>query len=734
MTNPVKSGYAFGECILDVSERRLLRRGVEVPLTPKIFDTLVLLVEKAGHLVEKDEFMARLWPGTFVGDDALARNISILRKALGGSRDSQGIIVTVPTRGYRFEASVRETVADGQATSADVGGGTEDSRVAAGFSVSSEMGAHSTGTQAAAGTEANGLRGAFAHRSSRGLLAFIALALVLGAVAGVTTFWLLSTPALPKVTGLEQLTHSGRVDPWPRLVTDGTSIYFLERQGDHWNLMRTSVAGGESQVLPTPARNAVVLDVSPDRTNLLIGSFEERETRMPLWIWPVSGGAFRRVGDVAAYGALWHPNGREIVYSEDDGLYICDADGTNTREFVATGGQVDLAGWSWSPDGAKLRFATGAESWEVDAEGKVLRRLPRSSGNVQNEFVGAWSRDARYFFVDRTVEVYRRDIWAIQEEKMSFPPARHSAVRLTNGPISYDGMTPSKDGHKLFVVGVPAHGDVARYDRKTGQATSLLAGVCVGNHVYSQDGQWIACSSANQAILRMRPDGSDRLVLAAPSLMGDHLKWSPDAKQVAFTGKTDASHSAIFAVPVSGGAPGRLFAEDVDQADAGWSPDGKLIAFARGEPESSSVSIWVLNLHTRQISPLPGGERMRCPVWSPDGRLLAATTVDWHKLMLYDFRTHHWRELAEATVLNGGGMSWSPDGKFLYFQDLLGKNEAVKRIRMDNRKIEVAGSFEVLLRNGVQRVAMTGLAPDGALIVDVDRGGSDIYSLTLDLP
>src|SRR5215813_2602237 len=103
--------WEFGPFRLDETERLLLREGEPVGLTPKVFDTLVALIERNGRLVEKDELMARLWPDTFVDDGALTRNISDLRKALGGER----YIETVPKRGYRFVAPVREVGDDGAA-------------------------------------------------------------------------------------------------------------------------------------------------------------------------------------------------------------------------------------------------------------------------------------------------------------------------------------------------------------------------------------------------------------------------------------------------------------------------------------------------------------------------------------------------------------------------------------------------------------------------------------------
>jgi len=99
--------YEFGPFRLDAKERLLLRDREIVPLTPKAFDVLLALVENSGHLLEKDKLMQRLWPDSFVEEGSLAQNVSLLRKALGES-DSQRFIETVPRRGYRFVAGVRE--------------------------------------------------------------------------------------------------------------------------------------------------------------------------------------------------------------------------------------------------------------------------------------------------------------------------------------------------------------------------------------------------------------------------------------------------------------------------------------------------------------------------------------------------------------------------------------------------------------------------------------------------
>lgn len=124
-----KHFYEFGPFRIDTGERVLLRRPDTrspaadtrhltadtrqppwrpVPLTPKAFDTLLVLVENRGHILEKDQLMQRIWPDTFVEEANLANNISLLRKILGESEAEQTYIETIPKRGYRFSAAVRE--------------------------------------------------------------------------------------------------------------------------------------------------------------------------------------------------------------------------------------------------------------------------------------------------------------------------------------------------------------------------------------------------------------------------------------------------------------------------------------------------------------------------------------------------------------------------------------------------------------------------------------------------
>jgi DNA-binding winged helix-turn-helix (wHTH) protein/TolB-like protein/Flp pilus assembly protein TadD len=108
MGTSLKHLYEFGSFQLDPPERLLLCDGHPIPMTPKAFDLLVVLVERSGHLVEKDELLKAVWPGSFVEEGNLSVTVSALRKALNDDRGLHKYIETVSKRGYRFVADVRE--------------------------------------------------------------------------------------------------------------------------------------------------------------------------------------------------------------------------------------------------------------------------------------------------------------------------------------------------------------------------------------------------------------------------------------------------------------------------------------------------------------------------------------------------------------------------------------------------------------------------------------------------
>jgi DNA-binding winged helix-turn-helix (wHTH) protein len=116
MSGHLTAFYEFGPFRLNVRERSLLREGEQVPLTPRTFETLLVLVRNRDRVVDKQELMDILWPDSEVEENNLSQSISAVRKALGERTGEQKYIKTITRRGYRFVATVREVRADSTST------------------------------------------------------------------------------------------------------------------------------------------------------------------------------------------------------------------------------------------------------------------------------------------------------------------------------------------------------------------------------------------------------------------------------------------------------------------------------------------------------------------------------------------------------------------------------------------------------------------------------------------
>ena len=104
---PESSIYEFDAFCVDSGKRLLLRDDEIIALTPKVFETLLYLVNHNGKVLEKDELMSAIWPDTIVEENNLNKNISVLRQVLGENPGAHRFIVTVPGKGYKFVADVR---------------------------------------------------------------------------------------------------------------------------------------------------------------------------------------------------------------------------------------------------------------------------------------------------------------------------------------------------------------------------------------------------------------------------------------------------------------------------------------------------------------------------------------------------------------------------------------------------------------------------------------------------
>jgi eukaryotic-like serine/threonine-protein kinase len=557
----------------------------------------------------------------------------------------------------------------------------------------------------------------------------------------VLAFYMTRPIRPPKIVGSTQVTH----DSLPKMtgslvfpiVTDGSRIYFTEGHV-HPIAAQVPVEGGEVVPLASSLRDVELLDLSPKRSELLvITAAVYGPPDAPLWILPTMGASPRRLGDLLAHDAAWSPDGEQIVYARGSDLYVAKNDGSASRKLVSVPGVPYRP--RWSPDGSCLRFAlqdpktNSIALWGVLADGSQLRPLLPGWNNPPAESGGNWTPDGKYF-VFQSQRNRRSDIWALREDRSFFGKSNGLPVQLTTGPLSFGSPVPSKDGKKLFVVGVQPRGELARFDAKSGHFLPYLSGISAEGVSFSRNGQWVAYVAFPEgALWRSKVDGSERLQLTYPPMLAGIPRWSPNGMQIAFQGWTPGKPWKIYLVAAEGGSVQQVTKGELDDVDPNWSADGASLVFSGlcCEP-GRTFKVYLLDLKTRQVTTLPGSDGFYTARWSPNGRYIDAATSDTQKLMLFDFSTHEWRELAKVSV---GYNNWSRDGRYIYFNNLASENGAsIERVRISDGKVEQVVSLKGLRLAIGNFGAWTGLGPDDSPLILRDTSSQEIYALDWEAP
>ena len=266
----------------------------------------------------------------------------------------------------------------------------------------------------------------------------------------------------------------------------------------------------------------------------------------------------------------------------------------------------------WSPDGGLIRFTvldsktrTG-RLWQIDADGNHLHTL--LSDGLVNECCGSWTPDGRYFVYQSTRNGVA-GVWAIREKTAFWERVSGAPVRLTGGEMNAYSPTPSKDGKRIFFVGVLPRGEVLRLDTKSGHFVPFLPGLSGEGLSYTRDGQSMAYVSYPAGILwQSKADGSDRRQLTFPPMACGLPRWSPDGQRIAFSARTPGKPWKIYVIGSQGGSPEELIASDAEELDPTWSADGKSLVFgesAESARASKKNAIHLLDLKTRQVQDVP---------------------------------------------------------------------------------------------------------------------------------
>ncbi len=423
-------------------------------------------------------------------------------------------------------------------------------------------------------------------------------------------------------------------------------------------------------------------------------------------------------------------------------LYRAKIDGTESTKIASfTAGEIPF--WPrWSPDGSRLRFTVhthdkGYSLWEVAADGRNLRPLLSGWNNPPSECCGSWTPDGKYF-VFQSQQGQTGNVWAIREAGGLLRKLSHRPVQLTSGPTLTAYPLPSSDGKKIFVIAAHLRGELVHYDSGSHQFTPYLSGISATGVSFSRDGKWMTYSPYPEGGLwRSKVDGTERLQLAFPSqfVYVGLTSWSPDGARIAFMGLGRTKPSNVYLVPAAGGTPETPLHGDRDAAWPNWSPDGKSLLFGRvpweEKPGVGPMDLEILDLSTHTISKVPGSEDLWDSRWSPDGRYILAKPRAGDRLMLFDFKSQKWTEVAKINVSWPG---WSRKGDYIYLNGTPSSGQAgIFRVRISDRKLEQVVSLTDFHQAPAPGNWM-GLAPDDSPLLFRDAGTQDIYALDWDAP
>jgi Tol biopolymer transport system component/DNA-binding winged helix-turn-helix (wHTH) protein len=701
--------YEFGPFRVSIAERVVTKGQQVIPLTPKAFDTLVVLVRNSGHVVEKDELLKEVWPDTFVEEGVLAVNVAAIRKALSDGDEGRSYIETVPRRGYRFVGEVQTL-------------GKMDERGAAVNDVSK-------------------------RKKSLTRPWALAAALLAPALAGIGWYLSLSPSIpIPEPSSPVPLTSYPGTELSPTFSPDGTQVAF-SWDGEHQDNF-------DIYVKPVDRVNAHRLTRDPARDMSPPWSPDGRYIAFAregaVFLIPPTVGAERKVADVGAADLEWTRDSKSlIVTGTSRKLLSLSVDTGQTKELTSPPSETDPAFLDFkvavSPDGLKVAFVRSQTSSTGDlylmpVTGGELRRLTQNESQIYGV---TWTADGLEIVYSSQGRLLRRST----EARPDSPSERVQGVDPTRA------LAP--------VISRPAAGSPVRlaYERmvldtniwvKDTQDPSAPARKSIwstrfdDSPQFSPDGSQIAFTSSSSSdvaqIWVANNDGSNPLQLTSFSAgLTTSPRWSPDGSRIVFSSMQNNNRD-LYSVSPDGSSLGRLTEESSEEGRPSWSRDGRWIyCYSK---RTGTQEIWKI--------PAEGGKAVQVTVGggheafeSPDGKLLyyedygitglrSLSTENSSgprkgTLVLSAVRPGYWA-VAERGIYFVQLDDWSPTAQFMYYAFVVGATSAPQPIKFydfQSRRVTQIGAIQKGLIRHNPGFSVTW---DGRTIAwsQVDQGETDL--------
>ncbi len=609
--------YEFGAFRLDAAEYSLSRDGQIVPLTPKVFDTLLVLVENSGHVVDKEELYKRVWQEAFVEETNLTKNISILRKILTEGDRETTFIETVPKRGYRFVVPVLQSNGNGSKPVT-----TETTEVDIAPPMSSA--------------------GSFVSRIKTHKYVFASvLGVVALLIAGVVGFYKF---AFQKKTGVSfasaqitRLTSSGNVIK-AALSADGKWLAYVEGDGVYQSLWLKQVAvpTSSTQIIAPAAAGYTGVTISPDGNYVYYTMVERGGGTGTVYQIPVLGGPAKKLFK-GIYGPVaFSPDGKQIAYyywiNDEDRLMVANKDGTGQRQLVSRRENEFLvytfSAPSWSPDSKNILATVGTFTPEqamtvavVSPENGAITHFSKQKFKRIDDI--AWLSDGRGILISATDQfgptgpLTSNKIW-----QMSYPSG--NSKKITNDLNSYSNMSLTADSNSLAAVQTETLGNLwIASMNQLGSSSPITSGTHLALYPsWAPDGKVVYAlnSGGNFELYLHDPREGTSKQLTAHSGNNTYPAVSPDGRYVVFS--SDRSGAlCLWRIDIDGSNPKQL--TNQTSHTPSFAPDGRTIVYISQNNMSTLSTVSIDGGETRQLTK----GMATSPVFSPDGtRILCLYT------------------------------------------------------------------------------------------------------------
>ncbi|MEP6704048.1 MAG: winged helix-turn-helix domain-containing protein [Acidobacteriota bacterium] len=595
--------FEFGEFRLDVAEKSLHRGGAPVPLTPKVFDTLQILVAKAGSLVDKETLMSSIWTGRFVEESNLTHNIKVLRKALGDSAASPRFIETVPRRGYRFIAGVRN--------------GSERLYTPPHVDHPAEINNRSTP------------------------YVFVGLAVVLLLLIFAARFVWFRDGKPPRVAGTpDRITNSGKISI-AAVSPDGKGLVYAQKEKGGESLWKMQFADGQlSQILPAEPVEFVGLAINPSSDFVYYSTFSQNAVSSSAFRVPTTGGTPEPLPVESDVSVSFSPDGSRFAYTESHSailqtsMKIANADGTNIRELlIAVGEKRSLPTFraspvAWSPDGRTIACAiqetdgNGVYNYRVlvvNAEDGSEHYLSEKGWNYVENLT--WKNNDDLALVSIAPNSPGSQIWLVS--------ARTGEARIVSSDENDHRWLSAANGH-LYAVRKISYSSLYITDFDPGlinPRTKQIAnerGVIDSLDWSGENLYYNSQTTGANEIWRIKADGTDPVRLTDGSNLTFGFSVSPKDASIVFSASQKQANYLFLAD--ANGRNVRQLTNGLNDSTPRFTPDGKEVVYQRGS--MVKPTLWRVSTGGHGTSEQLTGYLAMQPSLSPDGNTIAYQFMD----------------------------------------------------------------------------------------------------------